>query len=113
MLPKKERLSREEFNRFFSVGKRFSAPSLQVVYTPHETFHASVVVPKKVSKRAVLRNKIRRRIYDIVSRHKSVLENQGVFIFFTKAGIEKKSYAQLREDVGVVLGTILEKINHT
>jgi len=113
MLPKKERLSREEFNRFFSVGKRFSAPSLQVVYVSNPTFHASVVVPKKVAKRAVVRNKIRRRIYDIVRRHKSVLENRGVFIFFTKTGIERKSYAQLKEDVESVLGTILEKINHT
>ncbi len=113
MLPKKERLSREEFNRFFSVGKRFQTPSLQVVYAPHTTFHASVVVGKKVAKGAVLRNKIRRRIYDIVRRHKSMYQDKGVFIFFTKAGIEKKSYAQLKEDVETVLGTILKKINHT
>jgi len=112
MLPKKERLSRKEFNRFFSVGKRFHSPSLQVVYAPHDTFHASVVVSKKIARLAVKRNKIRRRIYDIVRRYKMERGNPGVFIFVTKPGVVKQSYALLKEELVVALDSVLKKVNH-
>jgi len=109
MLPKKKRLSRQEFNRFFSVGKRFHSPSFQVVYAPYETFHASIVVPKKVARLAVGRNKVRRRMYAIL-RHCMVTEGyRGVFIFVTKPGIEKKSYALLKTEVETMMTTVFKK----
>ncbi len=63
MLKKKERLTRKEFDRSFSVGKRINSPSLQLIYTQSDDFHGSVVVGKKVAKKAVDRNRLRRRIY--------------------------------------------------
>ncbi len=111
MLPKKERLSRQEFNRFFSIGKKTHTPSLQLVYAPHATFHASVVVSKKVAKLAVRRNKIRRRIYDIVRRYRTEMNNTGVFIFLTKSGIEKKTYAGMKEEVQSCMESIDKKFN--
>lgn len=77
MLPRKERLSRDVFGRFFASGKRFRAVSFDVIYTPHETFHASIVVSKKVAPRAVLRNKLRRRIYSLL---RTIGAAQGVYI---------------------------------
>lgn len=106
MLPKKERLTRVEFNRFFSIGKRFHSPSFQVVYVPHSALHASVVVSKKNARLAVERNKIRRRIYDIVRHCKSDTGLSGVFIFLTKSGVQKASYVTLKDEIH----TLVKKI---
>ena len=106
MLPKKERLSRASFNRFFSMGKRFHTSLFTVVYTPHPTLHASVVVSKKVSNRAVVRNKIRRRIYDIVRHYRTETGMCGVFIFLTKPEIKNTPYTSLKDGVNAVLEKI-------
>ncbi len=99
MLGKKERLSRDAFNRFFSVGKRYHSASFQVVYAAHSTFHASVVVPKKIEKLAVRRNTIRRRIYDILRHYTREQKTQGVFIVIVKQPVLKKNYAALKEEI--------------
>jgi ribonuclease P protein component len=63
MLKKSERVARADFSRFFKQGKRLHGEHLTAVVSPFPTFHASVVVSKKVSKRAVERNTFRRRVY--------------------------------------------------
>lgn len=106
MLPKKERLSRLEFNRFFSVGKRYHSPLFTVIYVPFPTLHVSVVVSKKISNRAVVRNKIRRRIYDIVRHYRTENKLRGVFIFLTKKSVEDVLYASLKSEVYARLNTL-------
>ena len=106
MLPKKERLSRLEFSRFFSMGKRYHSPFFTIVHTPFEVLHVSVVVSKKISNRAVMRNKIRRRIYDIVRHYRTEQKVGGVFIFLTKKGVEKASYNSLKSEVYAQLNTL-------
>lgn len=63
MLKKSERVARADFGAFFKKGKRLHSEHVSVVVAPSPTFHASVVVSKKVSKQAVLRNTFRRRVY--------------------------------------------------
>ncbi len=106
MLPKKERLSRAAFSRFFSVGKRHHSPSFTMVYAPLEALHVSVVVSKKVSNRAVVRNKIRRRIYDIVRHYRAETGVRGVFIFLTKKGVENIAYTSLKSEIYTRLNTL-------
>jgi ribonuclease P protein component len=106
MLPKKERLSREEFNRFFSLGKRVHSPAFQVVYVSHEKLHASVVVPKKVAKSAVKRNVIRRRIYDIVRRYRDEAGIRGVYIFLVKPPAVGMPYETLKQEVHSIIKKI-------
>lgn len=99
MLPKKERLSRVEFNRFFAEGKRYHTPLFTLMYVPHTELHVSVVASKKVSPKAVVRNKIRRRIYAIVRGYRTEKETRGVFIFLAKAINETTSYEVLSHEV--------------
>lgn len=99
MLKKKERLNRQDFNRFFSTGKRDQTPLFTVVYSPFESFHAAVVVPKKIEKLAVKRNKTRRRIYDIIRRYKDKHDTRGVFIFILKKNLTNQPGAPLKEEV--------------
>jgi ribonuclease P protein component len=66
MLAKKERLTRHEFDRFFSLGKRYHSPLFQLIVAPAESFHGAAVVGKKVARSAVERNRIRRQLYGVL-----------------------------------------------
>ena len=63
MFSAKERLSRLAFTEYFKSGRRFQTPALTLVYSPAPKLGVSAVVGKKVSKLAVGRNRIRRRLY--------------------------------------------------
>lgn len=66
MLKKRERLTRAAFSRSFAIGKRYHSPSVQLIVAPGDSFHGSVVVGKKVYKKAVDRNRLRRRLYGVL-----------------------------------------------
>jgi ribonuclease P protein component len=85
MLAKRERLSREQFQSFFKSGRRRHCDMATVVYTPYPTFHGSVVVSKKVAKKAVDRNRIRRQVYAQLYLLKKQ-EHPGVFVVLVKPG---------------------------
>lgn len=108
MLPRKERLSRKEFNRFFSFGKKIPSASFTLVYTPHEKLYTSVVVSKKTARTAVARNKARRRVYDIVRKARDEQNIHGVYIFLTKSSVVHTDYATLKEEVRKHLFTIMK-----
>jgi ribonuclease P protein component len=99
MLRKKERLTKASFGLFFKSGKRVHSPFLTLVYTPHHTFHASIVVPKKVAHGAVKRNKIRRQLYDIVRKQRDVTSQQGIFIFLVKNPSINANFQILKREV--------------
>lgn len=103
MLSRKERLTRSEFNRFFSVGKRLHSPSLTLIFAPHERFQASAVIGKKVAKTAVSRNKFRRRVYDVFERYHRNGLNTGVFICIAKQPASSLPYAALKEELGELI----------
>ena len=70
MLSKKQRLSRKEFSLIYKNGKRVSTPLFYFIYKKaQERSRYSVVVSKKVSKSAVGRHKIKRRVYSILSEY--------------------------------------------
>jgi ribonuclease P protein component len=88
------------------LGKRVHSPAFQLVYHPHDELHVSVVVSKKNAKKAVLRNKIRRRIYDIVRHYRDAKGLTGVYIFLTKEQVTHTPYTSLKEEVEKKLNTI-------
>lgn len=90
------------------MGKRAHSPLYTIVYSPSPTFHASVVVSKKVARLAVDRNKIRRRIYDILRRYQSRTGVTGVCIVLTKATVRGKAYAEMSEDITTQLSRIMK-----
>lgn len=92
MLKKKERLNRTEFNRFFSVGKRTHTPYLQIISAPSDVFHGSVVVGKKVYKKAVDRNKVRRQIYNILYQFNKKNQLPRTYIIIAKPAIAGVKY---------------------
>lgn len=107
MLPQKERLNRNDFNRFFAAGRKYHSPTLTLVYGESTNFQASAVVSKKVAKTAVERNKLRRQIYAILrDRHKEK-SLAGVYIVIVKPPAQKLSFTDLRME----LLTFIDRIN--
>lgn len=83
MLAKFNRLSRDKFSQFFKTGRRYNSAFATLIVAPHSNFHGAVVVSKKVSKKAVRRNLLRRRVY---AKLYAALKNNkvGVFIMILK-----------------------------
>ena len=109
MLPKKERLTKKEFNRFFSMGRRLRTPLFQVVYAPYPTLHVSVGIPKKIARHAVTRNKIRRRVYEIVRVYHKEHRLAGVYIYLCTQNIATMKHHTVRD----AIIEIIQKTNPT
>lgn len=84
MLPKTQRLTKKEFDVVFKSGKRVHSPVLQLIYAPGKDFHGAAVVGKKVYKRAVDRNRLRRRLYGVLYRHQKEHGYTGTYILIAK-----------------------------
>lgn len=60
--------------------------TLRFVRNPREhTYRAAVVVSRKVSKSAVVRNRIRRRIFELVRRQSSLLSSPHDLVFSARS----------------------------
>lgn len=101
MLKKGERVARADFLQFFKTGRRFHSAHLTLVYTPYPTFHGSVVVSKKVSKQAVTRNSIRRRIY---ARLHTLRASGGVYIINVKPSFGTLTKNEARAEIETLIG---------
>jgi len=97
MLNKKERLTNKEFDRFFSLGKRYHSDYFTLIFNPHPTFHGAVVVGKKVSKKAVARNKIRRRVYSALYNVYQDNNLSGVYLILVKPMAAKVAYQDIKQ----------------
>ncbi len=97
MLQKKARLDRKAFDHHFKVGKRLHSTLFQAIVSESRESHGSAVVGKKVAKRAVDRNKLRRRMYGVLYPYlKSETKPQTVILIAKKGVLEipRKQYAQ-------------------
>ena len=95
MLKRSERLSRAQFSEFGRSGKRHHNEAASLSYSPLSTFHAAVVVSKKVSKSAVRRNRLRRQVYAQLQMRRRNM-GSGVFVCVLKPEAEKMTSAQFR-----------------
>lgn len=95
MLPKTERLSRAQFSEilenkgFLTIYNRLGT----LKYIPSGTKQAlSVVTSSKYEKKAVIRNKLRRRLYSLFGKEKSEIMG----IFYTAKGSYTLSYLEIQ-----------------
>ncbi len=95
MLPKNNRLKKEEVAEILKKGRVLSSPFFRVKYiaSGKET-KASGVVSKKISKSAVKRNALRRKIYNVVSSQLEGIKGFSMVIFLQKTP-EKDSFLEL------------------
>lgn len=109
MLSKQHRLSKKQFDEYFKLGKRFHFTHCTIVYAACPTLHGSVVVGKKVSKKAVDRNKLRRRVYDQMKRLLLEGGTVGVFIIILKPAFSSLTRKEAMADIQQHIATVLKK----
>lgn len=99
MLPKKKRLTKAVFSDIVKEGRNIHSTNVWFKFKKIKgsgLFSASV--PKKIAKTAVLRNKIRRRIYAVIEEKPDL---QGVL--FAKSDLSKVSFEELKNEVASLL----------
>ncbi len=94
---------------FFRAGKRLHTPLFQVIYTKTEDFHGVVVVGKKVHKRAVDRNLLRRRVYNILYRLSQDKDLNGVYIIIAKPPAAGADFVTLKHAITSLIDELATK----
>jgi|SRR5687768_14466787 len=107
MLSKPYRLTAEkDFARIFAKGRAFQGRGLTVkaVRNGLEGTRVGFVVSTKVSKRAVLRNKIKRRMREIVRKREVKLLAGVDIVFLAKVEALTMPFADVERSIDDVLG---------
>jgi ribonuclease P protein component len=91
----------------YRKGKTVSVPQASLKSLPVKTdrpYRLAVVVSRKVDKSAVVRNKIRRRVYETIrNKHPSFKENRDIVITIHSKQIESMNNSNLNEILGLLL----------
>lgn len=105
----------DEFSSVFSFRKRFSSPSLVVHYKPNQLQEVRIgfVVAKKVAKRAVDRNYMRRVLREFCRNQLPALGLEAVgtdAIIQVKKKFERKDFTALNQELEFAFGKIKSKV---
>jgi ribonuclease P protein component len=106
MLPKENRLKKEkEFEAVFKGGRTLKGKSVFLKYLINGTDKTKVgfVVSKKISKLAVERNKIKRRMREVVRLKKKDMKEGLSIIIVSLPQIKGKTYQEIKEDLENIL----------
>ena len=110
-LPKKERLcGKTGISKLLADGKHGNIPGFRFCYLSGNQLEYNrimVSVPKKIFKRAVKRNLLKRRIRESWRLQKETLNTTGIDILFTYSTKEILKF----EEVQAAVAKIIEKIN--
>ena len=108
MLSKKHRILKGEFEKLFKAGKRTDSKSFFLKVTNlspplknRDDFSSrfAFVTSAKVSKKAVVRNKLRRRARAIVYKLLPEAKKDVATMFFFKPGAEKLNFKEIEEEI--------------
>jgi len=106
-LPKrlKKRLSRTELEYLFRKGRKFRNPEFPITYLINQrsSCRFSVIISKKVNAKAVQRNKIRRRIYEILRKNEVIFPTGVDLAINIKTDLSKTSFQNTKEQLLKVL----------
>jgi ribonuclease P protein component len=106
MLPKINRIKKKkDFEEIFKKGASFknSLLILKVVKNNFNESRFGFIVSQKVSKKAVVRNKIRRRLSEIIKAEFNNIKSGLDLVFISLNGIEKREFFEIKESVASLL----------
>lgn len=108
MLAKAHRVTRPEFSAAYAVGTRRHTPLLTVIKVPGSTFKATVVVSKKVAKKAHDRNRLRRRLYAVLESLQDADQVVGTVLVHAKPALAGLTKRQFFTEVPLQIAEILK-----
>ena len=100
MLPKKNRLKKKkDFEKVFKTGKGYKEDFLflKIAGNNLKTSRFGFVVSKKFSKKALIRNRIKRRLRELVKLKLSEIKKGIDGIILVNPGLEDKDFWELEE----------------
>lgn len=106
MLPKINRIKKKkDFEEIFKKGASFknSLLILRVLENNLDSSRFAFIVSLKVSKSAVKRNKVRRRLSEIIRANFLEIKNGIDVVLISIPGIEKKDFPEIKEAVEKLL----------
>lgn len=102
MLPKENRLKKQkDFERVYKQGRGFKQDFLFLKITANdlEITRFGLVVSRKISKKAVIRNRLKRRLREIIRLRLEKIKKGKDVVLITLSGVEKKEYAEIEQVV--------------
>ena len=106
MLIKEKRIKkRKEFGAIFKNSKslRDNLFILKVAKNNLQISRFGFIVSQKVSKKAVVRNKVRRRLVATIKAEEKNIKEGNDLVFIALSGIEKKEFSEIKEAVNNAL----------
>jgi len=100
MLPKNKRITRGLFKEIISKKRYFNSEHFTLLSTQAEGGEArfAVSVAKKISKKAVIRNRTRRRVYSAIRNFISIIK-PGLYLIVAKPNADKMKGEKLTEEL--------------
>jgi len=100
-LLKKLELGKKDFDRILKSKSKFYSNNFILRFSKNELSKSRfcVVVSKKISKRAVDRNRIRRRTYEALRLNYDKIKPGFDFMIFAKLSVLKLSYSDIEKDL--------------
>ena len=88
------------------ASKAFHSPFLlaRVAQNSEDKSRFSCVVSKKIDKRAVKRNLLRRNMYNVLGEIGPEIKQNCIALIFAKKGCESLEYKELKDEVRLMLG---------
>jgi len=108
MLNKKNRISnRQLISKLLSSGKVYQTDSFTIKYLPSHFADSefAIITSKKISTKAIVRNKLRRQISESLRLNLNLLKNPLVAVIITKSSILNKEYQDIEAKIQEFLNT--------
>jgi len=109
MLPKKYRLTgKKDFEKVFKTGQGRHAKILGIKFAKNnlEKSRFGFIVSKKVSPKAVVRNKIKRQAREIVQLNLDNIKSGLDVVIICHQGITEKKYQEIEKEILRIAGEI-------
>jgi len=106
MLPRENRLKKEEdFKKVFKKGRGFTNDLfvLKVIKNNLDISRFAFVISKKISKKATIRNRIKRRLDNVIRADLPKIKKGWDGIIIVLPGAEIKDFKEIEEDINQLL----------
>ena len=102
VFPQGQRITSVEFEAVLKKGRTTQSPLFSLCRLTNNKLAIAVVASKKVSKKAVIRNKNKRRIRNLL---KNTINNEGLgyYILFIKKDLSKTNFTEVKKDLNQLI----------